>query len=159
MPSHLTQTGGIMTSTFVRSRMLPLGMIVFAVVAAVSAQRPVPAPTQLLPTSVYGPDLYQFYCASCHGRDGRGAGPVAPALKLPVPDLTMMASRERGVFPRARVNAIVSGAQAPPIPAHGSREMPVWGPVFRALDTDTARNAMRVENLVAYVESIQVRTR
>lgn len=147
-----------MTPRLVRRPRLPLAAIVItALVIGVSAQRP--ARSTLLPTSVYGPDLFAFYCASCHGRDGRGGGPVTPALKLAVPDLTMMAAREAGVFPRARVTAIVTGTQAPAIAAHGSRDMPVWGPVFRALDADTARNAVRIQNLVAYVESIQVRTR
>jgi mono/diheme cytochrome c family protein len=127
------------------------------VVATVSGQRSGVLPPELLPTSVNGPDLFQFYCASCHGRDGRGGGPVVPALKHHVPDLTMMASREGGAFPRARVTAIVTGDQSPAIPAHGSRDMPVWGPLFRALDSDAARNKARIENLVAYIDSLQLR--
>lgn len=134
-----------------------LAIATVAAIAAVSAQRSGVQPAQLLPASVFGPDLFRFYCASCHGIDGRGGGPVGPALKHRVPDLTMMASREGGVFPKARVTAIVTGDQAPAIPAHGSREMPVWGPIFRALDADSARNKARIENLVAYVESLQVR--
>lgn len=70
----------------------------------------------------------------------------------------MMSSREGGVFPRARVTAIISGDQAPAISAHGTRDMPVWGPIFRALDADAARNKSRVDNLVAYVESLQALT-
>ena len=133
-----------------------LAVAVVAAIAAVSPQKSAVPPPQLLPASVFGPDLFRFYCASCHGIDGRGGGPVVPALKHRAPDLTMMASREGGVFPKARVTAIVTGDQAPAIPAHGSREMPVWGPIFRALDADSARNKARIENLVAYVESLQV---
>jgi mono/diheme cytochrome c family protein len=138
-------------------RLILLVMAGIAVLGTVCAQRADVQPRQLLPSSVYGPDLFQFYCASCHGVDGRGGGPVVPALKHRVPDLTMMASREGGVFPKRRVTAIVTGDQAPAIPAHGSKEMPVWGPIFRALDSDTTRNAARIENLVAYLESLQVR--
>ena len=32
-----------------------------------------------------------------------------------------------------------------------------WGPIFRALDADSDRNKARLENLVAYVESLQAR--
>jgi cytochrome c553 len=41
----------------------------------------------LVMSSMYGRDLFEFYCASCHGRDGKGSGPVAPALKTPPPHL------------------------------------------------------------------------
>jgi len=138
-------------------RLILLVIAGVAVLGTVCAQRTGVQPRQLLPSSVFGPDLFQFYCASCHGLDGRGGGPVAPALKRRVPDLTMMASREGGVFPKTRVTAIVTGDQAPAIPAHGSKDMPVWGPIFRALDAETTRNAARIENLVAYLESLQVR--
>ena len=146
-----------MSARAIHLRPVLLAIAAVAAIATVSAQRSAVQPPQLLPTSVFGPDLFRFYCASCHGIDGRGGGPVVAALKQRVPDLTMMASREGGVFPTARVTAIVSGDQAPAIPAHGSREMPVWGPIFRALDSDSARNKARIENLVAYVESLQVR--
>ena len=140
-------------------RLVTLASLVLmaAVVGSLSAQRP-SGPPRLGLSSVYGPDLFRFYCASCHGLDGRGDGPTAPALKLRVPDLTMMSSRERGVFPKARVMAIVSGDQSPDMPSHGSREMPVWGPIFRALDPGDPLNKARIENVVAYVESLQVRT-
>jgi mono/diheme cytochrome c family protein len=123
--------------------------------SVVSAQAPPPPPPRLLPESVYGADLFRFYCASCHGADGRGGGPTAQALKRRVPDLTMMASRERGVFPKARVLAIVTGDQRPAIPAHGSREMPVWGPIFRALAPGDPLNQIRIENIVAHIEALQ----
>ena len=127
-----------------------------AVVASVSAQPP-SGPPRLGVSSVHGPDLFRFYCASCHGPDGRGGGPTAPALKLRVADLTMMSSRERGVFPKARVIAIVSGDQSPAIPSHGSREMPVWGPIFRALDPSDAGVKARISSLVSHLASIQQR--
>jgi mono/diheme cytochrome c family protein len=111
----------------------------------------------LVIASMAGRDLFEFYCASCHGRSGRGDGPTAPALKTAMPDLTTLARRNAGTFPRPRVLAIVTHGSALPTPAHGSRDMPVWGPIFRALDPNDARTAVRISNIVDYVESLQVR--
>ena len=123
---------------------------------AVDAQAPRAQPPLVI-YSMYGRDLYQFYCASCHGRDARGPGPVAPALRVDPPDLTRLALRNGGVFPRERVAAIVEGRIDPPLQAHGPREMPVWGPIFRGLDADQAANHARIENIVRYLETLQVR--
>jgi mono/diheme cytochrome c family protein len=107
--------------------------------------------------SMYGPDLFNHYCASCHGRDGKGHGPTAAALKAPPPDLTLLAS-QHGTFPRARVAAAIGGESSVPfLPSHGSREMPVWGPIFRYLDPDRRATDIRIDNLVAYIESLQAK--
>jgi mono/diheme cytochrome c family protein len=105
--------------------------------------------------SMYGQDLYEFYCASCHGRDGKGAGPVAPALKTAPPDLTTISRRNDGVFPKARIEAIVAGTPSGAMAAHGSKDMPVWGPIFRSLDPANKANRERIANIVAYLESLQ----
>jgi mono/diheme cytochrome c family protein len=105
--------------------------------------------------SVVGADVYTFYCASCHGRSGGGDGPVGEALKVPPPDLRLLARRNHGQFPRHRVEAFVTHGDGAAAPAHGPSEMPVWGPVFRGLgDTDTVAK-VRVANLVEYLGSIQ----
>ena len=109
----------------------------------------------LVISSMYGRDLFEFYCASCHGRDGRGSGPAASALKTPPPDLTAIAKREGGRFPRGYVESFVTGESDRVIPAHGSREMPVWGPILRGLDPQDAVNKMRIANIVGYIETIQ----
>ena len=70
-----------------------------------------------------GRDLFVAYCASCHGKDGKGKGPAAASLKTPPPDLTTLAQRNDGKFPKARVMETISGEAA--MSAHGSREMPV----------------------------------
>ena len=103
--------------------------------------------------SMYGPDLFRMYCASCHGRDAKGGGPVAPALKVPPPDLTVLSRRQKGVFPAFDVETSITGPAA--VAAHGSDEMPVWGLIFRALDSSDARAKARIKNLVTYLESIQ----
>ncbi len=104
--------------------------------------------------SMSGGDLFRFYCASCHGRDGQGDGPVAAALTRRPPDLTTIASRNGGRFPTDRVEGFVTGNREPTL-AHGSAEMPVWGPIFRALDPQDRMNRIRIENVVAFIESIQ----
>jgi len=102
---------------------------------------------------VRGADLFHSYCAACHGIDGRGHGPAAAALKSPVPDLTTIASRNRGVFPRERIRTQIAGEDRPAI--HGTREMPIWGPIFRQIENDTDYGRVRLENVLLYLESIQ----
>src|ERR1700758_999190 len=68
---------------------------------------------------------FQSSCASCHGTDGKGKGPVSEALKVPPPDLTMLAKNNNGVFPTNAVYETIDGLQR--MAAHGSREMPIWG--------------------------------
>jgi mono/diheme cytochrome c family protein len=122
--------------------------------AALGAQTTGPIVPPLAIKSMYGPDLYRHYCASCHGRDGTGGGPAASSLKSEPPDLTGLARRRNGVFPRRDVEAIIRGGS---IAAHGSEEMPVWGPIFKALDPSDARVDARIESLALHLESIQRR--
>jgi mono/diheme cytochrome c family protein len=112
---------------------------------------------QTLIRSVNGADLYRTYCASCHGKNGKGNGPAAPALKATVPDLTVIAKNNRDQFPVARVRRIIMGEGM--IASHGSREMPVWGPLFSEVEADVDRAPVRLDNLVKYLESIQVNTK
>jgi len=77
-----------------------------------------------------GDQLFQRFCASCHGRSGYGDGPVAPALKIMIPDLTRLSQRSGGQFPEKRVLEIIDGRAV--LPAHGTRPMPVWGYEFEA---------------------------
>jgi mono/diheme cytochrome c family protein len=119
-----------------------------------------PTPTAqrapLIIPSLAGQDLFSFYCATCHGSDARGNGPVAAALKTPPPDLTRLASRNGGSFPRGRVVQFIAGGGTTLRGAHGSNEMPVWGPIFRALDPSDERLVLiRIDNIVQYLESIQ----
>jgi mono/diheme cytochrome c family protein len=72
-----------------------------------------------------GKSEFQSSCASCHGTDGKGNGPVSEQLKVPPPDLTMLAKKNNGVFPTNAVYETIYGLKT--IPAHGTREMPIWG--------------------------------
>jgi mono/diheme cytochrome c family protein len=109
-------------------------------------------PEQLI-ASVKGPDLFRAYCASCHGDDGTGNGPVAPALNVRPADLTTIAQRHGGVFPSQRVRNMIAGDDL--ILAHGSREMPIWGPIFHQIERDQDLGNVRMQNIVKYIESIQ----
>lgn len=108
---------------------------------------------QQLIHSVEGPDLFRAYCARCHGSDAKGHGPDAATLNERVPDLTKLTKNNGGEFPSNRVRSTITGEEAPP--SHGTREMPIWGPVFHQVESDTDRGNVRLENLVKYLESIQ----
>jgi mono/diheme cytochrome c family protein len=146
-----------------RHRALLTGAVSILLLSAAGAVGQTKPPTTgstlppLVIQSVDGRDLFLMYCATCHGRTGTGGGPVAPALKTPPTDLTTLARRNGGVFPAMQVGVMLSGPRRATLPAHGSAEMPVWGPIFRALDPNDSQAAVRVANLVAYVEAIQVK--
>ena len=103
-----------------------------------------------------GAEMFKAYCAVCHGKDAKGGGPAAAELKTTPPDLTTLAKRHDGKFPGDYVsNVLRSGTKAP---AHGSSDMPVWGPLFASINgRDSALVDMRIANLVRYVESVQAK--
>ena len=132
-----------------------LGIVLAAAVAAGGQRSTADVPRSLANPSLVGSDTYLFYCAPCHGKDGKGRGPVAEALKTLPADLTKLSKGNGGVFPRDRVRAYVTNGERNAVAAHGTPAMPVWGPTFRALDTsDTVAN-VRIFNVVAYLEMIQ----
>lgn len=106
--------------------------------------------------SFRGPELYMAYCATCHGKDAKGDGPMAKSLKTPPPDLTRIAERNGGMFPFLRVQRIISGEEQSPT-AHGTREMPVWGPLFSVVSWDQDLGRVRIYSLAKYLEQIQVK--
>lgn len=110
-------------------------------------------PPPVLIDSLAGRDSFDLYCASCHGDGGRGDGPVAEELRTRPPDLTTLALRNQGAFPRARVRDIVEGKGGTLI-AHGTTAMPVWGPMFRVFESD-ARVRERIENLLTHLQALQ----
>jgi mono/diheme cytochrome c family protein len=136
------------------------GVLLVTMVAHVSGSGQTttgPAPPPLVAASTYGRDLFELYCSSCHGRDGKGAAPAAAALNVSPSDLTALAQRNGGIFPSAAVKAFVTVEQARLVPAHGSKEMPVWGPIFRGLDRNEMVNRQRIDNIVADVASMQLK--
>ena len=103
-----------------------------------------------------GTRLFRTHCATCHGVDGRGAGPMAGQLRRTPPDLTRFAARNGGQFPSERVRRIIDGRD---IASHGMREMPVWGDVFRTTaDATEAAVKARIDAIVRYLAAIQSRS-
>jgi len=126
---------------------LPLGL------AACAAQ-----PTQRELTQMSGLEMYESLCASCHGASGEGDGPVAPLIKIRVPDLTRIAYRNGGEFPAEDVHRTIDGRFEHP--AHGARDMPVWGWQFYRSETtkdpaERARVDALIDRLVDYLRTIQ----
>ncbi len=111
------------------------------------------------PTATAGRDLYAANCASCHGRYGEGDGPALVDSPRAMPDLRYLAKRNDGVFPAARVTAVIDGREI--VTAHGDRLMPVWGNVFGELDgadkPGEARAAVRIRDVVDYLAAIQLK--
>ena len=81
-------------------------------------------------SSSSGNQMYLQYCSSCHGKDGKGDGSVSRDLKVRVPDLTVLAKKNKGVYPLDDVMATVDGRRS--VRGHGDRNMPVWGESFRS---------------------------
>ena len=105
---------------------------------------------------VSGKDMYTAYCAVCHGTDGKGGGPAASALKVPPTDLTVLSKNNGGKYPSLKVEASIRGESA--FPAHGSKEMPIWGSLFFNLSGGhEAEVQQRVTNLTKYIESLQAK--
>jgi mono/diheme cytochrome c family protein len=96
-------------------------------------------------------------CAGCHGVDADGLGPIAPVLKVKVPDLRGIAVRRNGQFPELEIFRIIDGQAE--ISGHGPRHMPIWGYEFFGDDADDEaahkQATDKVDQLVAYLRSIQ----
>lgn len=95
--------------------------------------------------------MFDSYCAVCHGKDGLGKGPAATALAKVPSDLTKVSTRNGGKFPDVRVRRYIEGLDE--VPAHGTRDMPMWGTLFNSLSRDTAQ--LRVAALADYIKSLQ----
>jgi mono/diheme cytochrome c family protein len=102
-----------------------------------------------------GARLFHNHCAACHGADGEGGGPVAAVMQTTVPNLRTLAKRNGGTFPTEAVTAYIDGRQAKA--AHGDRQMPVWGDVFRGPEQGTAERTVRerIAALVAFLKGFQ----
>jgi mono/diheme cytochrome c family protein len=130
-------------------RTILVGAIAMALPALASAQEKTielkPAP---MTNAADGAQMYQAYCAACHGKTGKGDGPAASALKTKPADLTQLAKMHPGGLSQKDFQDRIEGTNMPS--AHGSSPMPVWGPVLRSIGNDQ----LRVYNLKKYVDSL-----
>lgn len=103
-----------------------------------------------------GKDMYNSYCAVCHGTDAKGNGPAAAAMKTTPIDLTVLAKNNGGKYPASHVAAVIRGQAG--TPSHGSQDMPVWGPLFSSISQGhEAQVQQRITNLVTYIDSQQAK--
>jgi mono/diheme cytochrome c family protein len=103
-----------------------------------------------------GKDMFNSYCAVCHGKDAKGGGPAASALKTPPIDLTLLAKNSGGKYPAPHVAAVLRGQAM--TASHGSQDMPIWGPLFSSISQGhEAQVQQRIANLVDYVGTLQAK--
>ena len=103
-----------------------------------------------------GKEMFNSYCAVCHGTDGKGNGPAASAMKTPPVDLTLLSRKNSGKYPSAHVAAVIRGQGT--LPSHGNADMPVWGPLFSSMSQGhPAQVQQRISNLAEYVATLQAK--
>ena len=103
-----------------------------------------------------GEEMYKAYCAVCHGKDGKGGGPAAVAMKVPPTDLTLLSRNNGGKYPSLKVVSSMNGETN--LPAHGSRDMPIWGQLFWSMSHGHEGEVQqRTVNLAKYIESMQAK--
>lgn len=116
------------------------------------------------PDAAQGERSYKIFCASCHGVDGKGQGPVASQLKNQPTDLTALSKNNNYQFDKKRLKTIIDGRSMPQ--SHGTSDMPVWGLWFtlQAMADGTLQEDdkaiedkinTRLDDLLAYLEQIQ----
>ena len=136
-------------------RTILFGALILSVSALGAQDKPIlDKPPARRSIAASGKETYTQYCASCHGADARGNGPAAIALKTPPPDLTTLSNRHGGKFPYNYVSEVLRFGTR--IVSHGSSDMPIWGPVFGAME-NSDENALRkrIKDLSDYLASLQ----
>jgi len=104
-----------------------------------------------------GGELYLQYCSACHGKDGRGDGPVSPYLQLKPTDLTRLKKENRGIYPLSKVMSSIDGTRD--VRGHGDAKMPVWGEVFEkeaeGKKYPTLTSLLKVKVIAEYISALQ----
>ena len=136
-----------------RHTSLAIALLLLASVSAAQVKPTTSTSGTEPPDAASGKQTYMQYCASCHGDNAKGSGPAATALKTPPPDLTLLAKSHGGKFPYEYVAGVVRFGK--PISAHGSSDMPIWGPIFSLTDFHEFAIRQRIRNLCAFLASVQ----
>jgi len=141
-----------------------VALTVLALGTGAAAQNPPATPPAVVVVqardfgAIEGARLYQAYCASCHGWDGKGTGPAARSMPTAVPDLTKITSTHTDTDCFRHVLAELQlghRSQAQPKVTEKDLDMPNWGPIFYAMSSDPALGNMRIHNVAKYVTSLQ----
>jgi|HubBroStandDraft_6_1064221.scaffolds.fasta_scaffold745498_1 mono/diheme cytochrome c family protein len=138
-------------------------LAVFALALAAQTQPQSAQPTTVIKhvpikrtSPASGEEMFTSYCAACHGKDGKGTGPAAEALKVPPTNLTSLAAKNGGKYPSMKVSSVIRGEDV--LAAHGSRDMPIWGRLFWNISEGSdAEVLQRVANLNKHIEGMQVK--
>jgi mono/diheme cytochrome c family protein len=135
---------------------LTIASIFFATSIACAAQGASQIELKLARTApTSGKQMFQSYCAPCHGQDGRGHGPLAAQLREQPANLTLLSRRFQGRYPDARIVSVLMYGSGPT--TRGISAMPAWGPVLAKMDQANRQDAqLRIRNLIRYLETIQV---
>jgi mono/diheme cytochrome c family protein len=136
--------------------------------AALTAQPWAAAPTSALGQSTSAIELgrreFESHCATCHGMDATGSGPMRPFLARVPADLTNLKQRYGGTFPRSTIADLIDGRGLEAPGSHGTREMPIWGAVYREQSEAQTRGTPfpaewsvrgRIIALVDYLQTLQ----
>jgi mono/diheme cytochrome c family protein len=137
-------------------RALYSGLLIALFAIWIAGAEASPTVDETLPPSYVpsGKLMYQQYCATCHGADAKGTGPMASFLKTRPSDLTLLTKRHGGKFPKEYVRSVLEFGPGPFV--HGSSDMPTWGPIFRYFDKQNERAVQqRIMNLCNYLTSLQ----
>jgi mono/diheme cytochrome c family protein len=143
--------------TLLAMRNLFLSMALLCVTSSIAKAGEQQAPKKTVSTTsaeLSGEEIFKSYCATCHGSDGKGKGPMAAVLKVPPPDLTTLSRRNNGKFPADQIASVLKNGVD--VPAHATAEMPIWGSTFADIKTHRVVT-MRVTDMILYLESIQTK--
>lgn len=106
-----------------------------------------------------GAEDFAAYCAGCHGAGGKGDGEMAAGLAKRPADLTVLSSKNGGVFPATRVMAQIWGYTGG---KDGGRVMPQFAALldgelvpYDGGDGIASPTPVRLVQLAEYVEGLQ----
>ncbi|MDZ4796557.1 MAG: c-type cytochrome [Bryobacteraceae bacterium] len=133
-----------------------IAAVVFGASLALCQSQPTIKATRIQRSSpASGKEMFDMYCAVCHAKDGKGGGPAAAALKKSPGDLTQLTKKNNGKFPGPAVAQSINGEQG--VLAHGSKDMPIWGELFRQTGQNESEVRLRIANLARYIEAMQAK--